>query len=121
MLMKVCGADKDCLEVEFHGPLDETEVKRFFREIAELAGKNKYRGVLVDGRGIEGIPGVMKTYEMVCGLEVLREKGMKVALLHDDEKFVNDRFAITVAENRMIKYNKFTDREKAMEWIGMAQ
>lgn len=119
--MKVCGIDKDRLEVEFHGPIDAMEVKRLFDEIVDIAGKNKCKAVLVDGRGIEGLPGVMQAYEMVCGLKTVKENGLKVALVHDDERFVNDKFSVSVAEYRMIKYRKFLDRKDALEWIDRAQ
>lgn len=103
------------LEVRVSGPFTLPRFKELMLKAVVATKEKRLKYMLLDVRGLEGTPSTLDRHELGrSGVE--NKVDFKVAALVTPEQ-AKDNFASTVARNRGVNVQTFTDRDKALAWL----
>jgi hypothetical protein len=106
---------KGYLEARVSGPYSLDQFKIHMLTAVQATKERRVKCLLLDVRGLEGTPSTMDRHELGrSGVE--NKVDFRVAALITPEQ-ARDNFASTVARNRGVNVQTFTDRAKAQEWL----
>jgi hypothetical protein len=106
---------KGYLEARVSGPYSLDQFKLHMLTAVQATKERRVKCLLLDVRGLEGTPSTMDRHELGrSGVE--NKVDFRVAALITPEQ-ARDNFASTVARNRGVNVQTFTDRAKALEWL----
>jgi hypothetical protein len=103
------------LEVIVSGPFTLDRFKHHMLTAVKATKEKRLKCLLLDVRGLVGSPTTMDRHDLGrSGVE--NKVDFRVAALVTPEQ-AQDPFASTVARNRGVNVQTFTDRAKALEWL----
>jgi hypothetical protein len=103
------------LEVRVTGPFTLDRFKSQMLTAVTATKEKRLKCLLLDVRGLVGTPSTMDRHALGrSGVE--NKVDFRVAALVTEEQ-AQDAFASTVARNRGVNVQTFTDRAKALEWL----
>lgn len=103
------------LEAIVSGPFSLERFKSQMAAAVRATKEKRLKGLLLDVRGLVGSPSTLDRHELGrSGVEM--KVDFRVAALITPEQ-AQDSFASTVARNRGVNVQTFTDRVKAWDWL----
>ena len=103
------------LEVRVSGPYSLLQFKNQMLTGVLAMKERRKRHLLLDVRGLVGTPSTLDRHDLGrSGVE--NKVDFKVAALVTPEQ-AKDNFASTVARNRGVNVQTFTDRDQALAWL----
>ncbi len=112
--LKIIGHE-EFIEVQSSGPYSLARFKDHMMKAVVATKEKRLKYMLLDVRGLEGTPSTLDRHDLGrSGVE--NKVDFKVAALVTPEQ-AKDNFASTVARNRGVNVQTFTDRDKALAWL----
>jgi len=106
---------KGYLEVRVSGPYSLEQFKLHMQTAVQATKERCVKALLLDVRDLDGTPSTMDRHAL--GRSGVESKvDFRVAALITPQQ-AEDNFASTVARNRGVNVQTFTDRAKALEWL----
>jgi hypothetical protein len=106
---------KGFLEARVSGPYSLDHFKLHMLTAVQATRERRVKCLLLDVRALVGTPSTMDRHELGrSGAE--NKVDFRVAALITKEQ-AQDNFASTVARNRGVNVQTFTERAKALEWL----
>lgn len=109
---------RGCVRVLVKSAAGPESAGRFYEEMVKAAGDRKIRGIIIDITEVKLKPDGFLAYGLICGIEEIRDKDLKVALVGKEETALENYFKESMAVNRGISFARFIDADKAAEWVG---
>ena len=105
------------LNVQVSGKFDRSKAKTFLRQLVESS--HDLPCILVDVRELKGPVDLMDRFRLAEFLVKEQVRPIKMAVLGSDDQEWHDRFFEDVADNRGGMVKVTTDRDEALQWLGI--
>jgi hypothetical protein len=102
--------------VRFLGKFSVAGFQRRAEAAAQACRDGGTGRLFVDASAYDVVPTILERYELASHA-VKISAGLRVALVVDPAFFDPNKFGITVAQNRGLTVDAFTDRQTAVDWL----